>query len=128
MMLWLDGLHVARTDARQSSVTSGWLTRDPFFIVTERATACCCLLLRGTSLLASLLEGKEIGSIAEGSQISTNACYERNIFFFWVAYILDCHHLIRDSSSKDGSRGRLASSIDDSDDIATLQGSQAVNS
>lgn len=50
MMLWLDGLHVARTDARQSSVTSGWLTRDPYFIVTERATACCCLLLRGTSL------------------------------------------------------------------------------
>lgn len=37
MMLWLDGLHVARTDARQSSVTSGWLTRDPFFIVTDES-------------------------------------------------------------------------------------------
>lgn len=43
---------------------------------------------------ASLLEGKEIGSIAEGSQISTNACHERNIFFFRVAYILDCHYLL----------------------------------
>lgn len=37
MMLWLDGLHVARTDARQSSVTSGWLTRDPYFIVTDES-------------------------------------------------------------------------------------------